>query len=238
MIVPFIVEQEQANKEFKDWSSSRWFAPNASQEGRQDGQHERLVLARTGDSTTRPRPTTGASAARHYWEDRDLHGHRRERSRQGKTRTRQVQHTRWYPASGQVSSETFVDVVTARRSTTPGRAPAREAGTVVDREEATGLPVRVHRRLRDAALHRPRRTRGFTDAQQQMAEQIERDCRDDIGGDEQRVGKMRTTDADVMFRLLLFPLWIATYIFAGKTYHVYVNTPTPVRSWASDLTAL
>ena len=59
-----------------------------------------------------------------------------------------------------------------------------------------------------------------------MAEQIERDCRDDIGGDEQRVGKMRTTDADVMFRLLLFPLWIATYIFAGKTYHVYVNANT------------
>ena len=30
----------------------------------------------------------------------------------------------------------------------------------------------------------------------------------------------------MLFRLLLLPLWIATYVAAGKTFHVYVNANT------------
>jgi hypothetical protein len=30
----------------------------------------------------------------------------------------------------------------------------------------------------------------------------------------------------VLFRLLLLPLWFATYVFAGETYSVYVNANT------------
>ncbi len=67
---------------------------------------------------------------------------------------------------------------------------------------------------------------GFAEAKRQMADQIEHDCRDDIGGDEQRVSRMSTVDADVLFRLLLMPLWLATYIFSGTTYHVFVNANT------------
>ena len=37
---------------------------------------------------------------------------------------------------------------------------------------------------------------------------------------------MSTTDQDVLFRLLLLPLWIATYIAGGKTFDVYVNANT------------
>ena len=29
MVVPFAVDKDRADKEFKDWASSRWFAPNA-----------------------------------------------------------------------------------------------------------------------------------------------------------------------------------------------------------------
>ena len=55
---------------------------------------------------------------------------------------------------------------------------------------------------------------------------IERDCRDDIGGDEQRVSTMEIQDQDVLFRLLLMPLWVATYVAAGTVFHVYVNANT------------
>jgi hypothetical protein len=37
---------------------------------------------------------------------------------------------------------------------------------------------------------------------------------------------MSTQDLDVLFRLLLLPLWIATYLSGGKTFHVYVNANT------------
>ncbi|MDQ5840179.1 MAG: hypothetical protein M3537_03305, partial [Chloroflexota bacterium] len=67
---------------------------------------------------------------------------------------------------------------------------------------------------------------GFASAKQDMAAVIESDCRDDIGGDEQRVEAMNTYDQDVLFRLLLLPLWIAAYVTGGKTFDVYVNANT------------
>jgi len=67
---------------------------------------------------------------------------------------------------------------------------------------------------------------GFAAAKEDMASVIRDDCRADIGGDEQRVDELRTADLDVLFRLLLLPLWVATYLAAGKTFHVYVNANT------------
>ena len=47
-----------------------------------------------------------------------------------------------------------------------------------------------------------------------------------ISGDEQRVDQRRAYDQDVLFRLLLLPLWIATRLTGGKTLHVVVNANT------------
>ncbi|MBC7551677.1 MAG: hypothetical protein H7269_12425, partial [Cellulomonas sp.] len=55
---------------------------------------------------------------------------------------------------------------------------------------------------------------------------IEDDCRDDIGGDEQRVANMDVTYSEAMFKLVLLPLWIATYLYSGKTWQVMVNANT------------
>jgi hypothetical protein len=59
-----------------------------------------------------------------------------------------------------------------------------------------------------------------------MAEVIEDDCRHDIGGDEQRVDSVDTEYRDVMFKLMLLPVWIACYLHAGKTYNILVNGRT------------
>ena len=37
---------------------------------------------------------------------------------------------------------------------------------------------------------------------------------------------MQTQYADVMFKLMLLPVWIACYIYAGKTYQIMVNGRT------------
>ncbi|MGZ4612798.1 MAG: hypothetical protein ACXV1K_06450, partial [Kineosporiaceae bacterium] len=52
------------------------------------------------------------------------------------------------------------------------------------------------------------------------------DCRNDIGGDEQRVSSMDVRYADVMFKLVLLPIWIAAYLYAGRTFQVFVNAHT------------
>ena len=59
-----------------------------------------------------------------------------------------------------------------------------------------------------------------------MAKVIERDCRKDIGGDEQRVEQVATNHSDITFKLVLLPVWIACYIYAGKTWRVYINDRT------------
>ena len=57
-----------------------------------------------------------------------------------------------------------------------------------------------------------------------MATVIEDDCRGDIGGDEQRVARRRHRDTrEVTFKLVLLPVWIACYLYGGRTYQIMIN---------------
>ena len=59
-----------------------------------------------------------------------------------------------------------------------------------------------------------------------MAKVIERDCRNDIGGDEQRLYNVSTSYADIMYKLVLLPVWVVAYLYGGKTWQVLVNGRT------------
>ena len=67
---------------------------------------------------------------------------------------------------------------------------------------------------------------GFTEAKNRMASVIDGDVRRDIGGDEQRVLRVNTQHNNVTFKLMLLPLWIATFIYAGRSWQVLVNGMT------------
>jgi len=67
---------------------------------------------------------------------------------------------------------------------------------------------------------------GLVHAKALMAGTIEDDCRQDIGGDEQRVSSVSTQYRDVMFKLVLMPVWIAAYLYGGKSFQVLVNAHT------------
>jgi len=138
------------------------------------------------------------------------------------TNTRQVQHTAWSPASGRVCRD-FTDVL-ATGVSSPDADLLEKLGPW-STADATG-----YRSEYLAGFDSPRYDvdpdAGFASARQVMASVIQEDCRADIGGDEQRVDQMSTTDQDVLFRLLLLPLWIATYIAGGKTFDVFVNANT------------
>jgi hypothetical protein len=55
---------------------------------------------------------------------------------------------------------------------------------------------------------------------------IRDDCRHDIGGDEQRVERVNTQYSAVSFKLMLLPVWILAYLYAGKSFQVLVNAHT------------
>jgi len=217
-IVPFLVDKQHADQAFRAWAGSRWFAPRALKSVVRADSMVGCYLPHWGFDD---RTTSNYSGERgeHYWVTETYTvtvGDHQE------TRTRQVQHTRWYAASGRVARD-FVDLLVPAVSEPPARTLDKLGPWAA--ADATGYQSEFL-----AGFDSPRYTipaeAGFARAREEMAPVIERDCRDDIGGDEQRVHDVRTTDADVLFRLLLMPLWSADYAVGSNRFHVYVNANT------------
>jgi hypothetical protein len=151
----------------------------------------------------------------HYWETETY-------TENGETKTRQVQRTAWYPASGVVARD-FDDVLVAGSS--------RVAPKHLDALEPWPLPEAQPYRPEYLAGHETLRydvepESGLGTAKSRMATVIERDCKQDIGGDEQRVQSVDTDYRNVAFKLMLLPVWIACYLHAGRTYNILVNGRT------------
>ena len=86
---------------------------------------------------------------------------------------------------------------------------------------------------------------GLEEAKQQMRTVIREDCCADIGGDEQQVHSMDTRYGALMFKLMLLPVWIAAYLYSGRSYQVFVNAHTaqvvgerPYSAWKIALAVL
>ena len=223
--VPFAVDRDRAGAEFRQWVGSRWFAPSALKKVvRADSMRGAYLPYWTFDDKTSTDYT--GRRGEYYWTTEtytttDANGNTQ-------TNTRQVRHTRWYPASGRVARE-LVDLMVAAVES-PDLEVLRELGPW-STADATGFEPQFL-----AGFDTPRYTvpaeAGFAVAKRAMADRIEEDCQQNIGGDEQQVLSMQITDSDVLFRLLLVPVWLATYAFSGKTYRRPRSTDRPARYWA------
>ncbi|MDN4163399.1 hypothetical protein [Nocardioides abyssi] len=234
-VVPFTIAQAGAQAEFKKWVSSRWFAPSSL---------KKVGGAHSLKGTYVPHWTFDARTASHYTGKRGDHYYvtrtRTVSDGNGGTRTEtyQERHTRWSNASGRVARD-FDDVLVP--------ATARLA---TDRLDEMG-PWR----LETATAYQPEFLSGYSalrydvdpqdgsqTARARMAEVIEGDVRSDIGGDEQRISSVDTSYAQVMFKLVLLPLWLASYAHGGKQWQVMVNANTGKvtgeRPWSSVKIAL
>lgn len=214
-VVPFIVGKRQADDAFRAWVRSRRFAPGALRKvSTTEAMQGTYLPFWTFDAETE----TDYSGMRgeHYWTTEtvmvNVNG-RMERQ------TQQVRKTRWWPASGHVG-RSFDDVVVPATTHLESARLARLEPFHV----STAVPYQAQYLAGHQALrHDVDPPAGLDTAKRVMAQQIEYDCREDIGGDEQQVTSMRTGYADVMFKLVLVPLWLAAYVYAGRTYQVAVN---------------
>ena len=217
-VVPFVIDKDKAAACFREWTSSRWFAPSALKKVANTESMNGSYLPHWGfdDSTT---TDYRGQRGDHYY---TTETYTTQENGQTVINTRQVQHTRWSHAEGRVSRD-FVDML-ATGVSTPDADVLEKLGPW-STAAATG-----YRPEYLAGFDSPRydidADAGFASARQDMAAVIQDDCRADIGGDEQRVDELSTADQNVLFRLLLLPLWIATYITGGKTFHVFVNANT------------
>jgi hypothetical protein len=213
-VVPFGLDRAALREALRKWASSRWFAPNGLKKVTEaESSHSTYLPHWTYDASTTSRYT--GQRGEHYWETETY-------TENGETKTRQVQRTRWYSARGVVARD-FDDVLVA--------GTTRVSVKHLDQLEPWPLPEAQPYRPEFLAGHETLRYEvepeaGLDTAKSRMAPIIEGDCRDDIGGDEQRVDSVDTDYRDIAFKLMLLPVWIACYLHAGKTYNILVNGRT------------
>ncbi|HVN79614.1 MAG TPA: hypothetical protein VMW38_11505 [Terriglobia bacterium] len=218
-VLPFKVTRTQAVSSIRSWLASRWLAPSALKDlARQESIEGVYLPFWTYDAYTVSHYT--GERGEHYWvtemyEETDSEGKRN-------TRTRQVQKTRWYPASGTVS-RWFDDVlVPGTRSVSEGRLNALQPWDLKDLmlyDPAFLVGFK-------AQCYQVPLSEGFEHAKGTMQAVIRGDVRQDIGGDEQRIRQLATSYSAVTFKYLLLPVWIGAYQFNKKVYQVMVNART------------
>ncbi|MFC0431381.1 NADH pyrophosphatase zinc ribbon domain-containing protein [Kutzneria buriramensis] len=214
-VLPFVLDRNGVREALRGWIKSRWFAPNAL---------KKVSEAESTRGTYVPHWTYDSQTYSSYSGARGEHYYVTETftNSEGRTETRQVQKTRWYPVSGQVS-RFFDDVLVPASMVVP---PAK-----VDAIAPWPLP--------DAAPYQPQYLAGLhalrydiepetglDEAKRRMDSVIRDDCRRDIGGDEQRVDGVNTNYTALTFKLMLLPIWIACYLYGGKSWQILVNGRT------------
>jgi hypothetical protein len=217
-VLPFEVDRDGVRTALRGWVKSRWFAPS---------KLKKVTEAERLRGTYLPHWTFDAKTNSHYTGQRGDHYYVTESytvtvNGNSERRTRQVRKTRWRSASGDVSRD-FDDVL----------VPATQHVAHEHLNQLAPWPLTQARPFQPDYLAGFQALRydvepgvGLADAKRQMAGVIEGDCRADIGGDEQRVHSVDTRYADVMFKLILLPVWIVGYLYSGRTYQVFVNART------------
>ncbi|WP_055589358.1 hypothetical protein [Peterkaempfera griseoplana] len=217
-VVPFGLDRDAARDALSRWTSSRWFAPKGL---------KKVTEAETFKGSYLPHWTYDAATVSEYRGERGEYYYVTETytvTENGETRTetREVRHTRWYPASGTVSRD-FDDVL----------VPGTGHVTTEQLDQLTPWPLDQARPYQEEYLAGFQTVRydiepeaGLETAKRRMAPVIESDCRSDIGGDEQRVSTVDTRYFDLTFKLMLLPVWFLSYLHAGKSWQVMVNART------------
>jgi DNA-directed RNA polymerase subunit RPC12/RpoP len=217
-VLPFRLDHGAARGALRDWVHSRRFAPN---------NLKKVTDAEKLHGTYLPHWTFDAQTYSAYTGERGTYYYVTEtytvtNNGQSETRTRQVRKTRWTPTSGQVQRH-FDDVlVPATQHLTEKQLDKLhpwplEQATAFQRDFLSGFETLRYDIEPDT---------GLANAKARMAPVIQSDCRGDIGGDEQRVHSVNTNYQDVTYKLMLLPVWIAAYIYAGKPFQVLVNAHT------------
>ncbi|UWZ59690.1 hypothetical protein Daura_22460 [Dactylosporangium aurantiacum] len=213
-VLPFALTKQQLREELRKWAASRWFAPNGL---------KKVTEAESAKSTYLPHWTYDTRTVSHYQGQRGEHYWVTETyTENGETKTRQVRKTQWHHASGTVE-RTFDDVLVAGTTkVTQQHLDALEPWPLTDAQPFHAQYLAGHETLR----YDVEPETGLEQAKRKVAPVIEQDCRHDIGGDEQRVDHVDTEYHELTFKLMLLPVWLACYIYAGKTYNIQVNGRT------------
>lgn len=215
-VVPFQVDEKTAQAHFLAWIGKGFWQP---------GRLKKLVTSpETLHGVYIPCWTYDAHTASHWTAEAGYYYYVTETytDSNGNRQTRQVQKTRWVPASGY--HEQFFDDVLVTAST--GVAQKRlqqlepfglEGLVNYAPEYLLGKTAEVYQRDVEAS---------FAVADTRMNDAIRQACVRQIPGDTHRFLEVRTRKDGITFKHVLLPVWIAAYTYRSKQYQAVVNGQT------------
>lgn len=218
-VIPCKVTKKIAQTSVYKWLGNNWFLPKALQKlAQQEGMQGVYLPFWTYDTQTESDYTGNRGEYYYVTESYTV------TDSEGKTtsETREVQHTRWYPAAGHVS-QFFDDILIPATKQLDDKqlkklsgwnlkqllpySPSYLAGFKAQRYQ---VPLEM----------------GLVKAKEEIRSQLNRTVCNDIGGDTQTVSSINTQHNDVTFKHIMLPVWISAYRYRNKQYRVMVNAQT------------
>ena len=218
-ILPFKYTRNAAFEAVRRWIRGLWFAPgDLKQYAQSDSRLAGIYIPYwTYDSDT----TTSYTGERgdYYYTTETYTAN--ENGRQV-TRTRQVRHTRWTPASGTVRNS-FDDILILASKSLP-----RKYADSLEPWDLDSLVPYADDYLSGfrAESYQVSLAEGFEEAKGVMASAIRDSIRSDIGGDEQRINSEDTQYGKITFKHILLPVWMSAYRFRDRVFRILINART------------
>jgi hypothetical protein len=211
-VLPFKLPETDVRERIRIWYGQRWFAPN---------RLGRRALTDTVKGVYLPYWTFDARVEADWTAQAGYYYYVTETytDAQGRVQSRQVQKIRWEPAAGSV--ENFFDdqLVCGSRGVDPRFVRAIEPFPTnelvpYDPGYVSGWTVeRYQVDLRDASVT----------SRDQMEQIITQMCDAQVPGDTHRGLSVDAKFYDRTFKHILAPIWLLTYNYGARTFHVVVN---------------
>ena len=212
-VLPFQIDQRKSHQIFKKWVKRLWFAPNNLKKAAIDPQFTKGLYLPYWTFDAQLRASYRGQRGEYYYETK------RVRNSQGKMVNQRVRKTRWYPASGQISGfvdDTLVEASNQRKGRVPSKI-ARWNLKLLQPFNTSFLRGFVTEKYTISLQQ------GHLMAKDEAQRIAKRWCRQDIGGDTQRVTHMDLKLSEETFKHILLPVYISSYRFNGKEYNFFVN---------------
>lgn len=211
-LLPFKVSEVRIRESIRNWLSKRWFAPNKlKRKAMVDTVHGVYLPYWTFDARVHCPWTAEAG---HYYYTTETY-----RDSSGRTATRQVRHTRWEPAAGEIDhffdDEPIPGSRGVDRSLLEQIEPFPTHDLVpYDTAFLSGFVVEHYQVvLIDAAR----------DARQSMESQLRSMCASQIPGDTHRNLQIYPEYSGETFKHILVPVWLLTYAYGTRNFQLVAN---------------
>lgn len=214
-VLPFKVSEPKVRESLRAWYAGKWLAP---------GKLKRKALLDTIRGLYLPYWTFDARVFCRWAADSGTYYYTTQtvRDRNGRTRTRQVRHVRWRPASGSLSHAFDDEAVPGTRGVDPELLrkiepfPTR-AVVPYDTGFLSGFVIEHYQVVLIEAARL---------AREAMDRRLKQLCGAEVPGDTYRNLRIEPNYSDRTFKHVLVPVWWLKYDYRSKAYRIAVNGST------------